>query len=194
MFPQDCIPYMVKLYQHLEGHSGCVFLMLEYIKGGRLVDFIQANRHHWGYPVPPSHEPSPQPPPREESLTLNTQKSVDVETQISGTSSAESEHFPTPPLVVNPPTPLVSPIDVNRSLPDIEQSTPETVPSKLIQVAEGGSEIHFSPTPHSGSRQGSPAASLRTPKTSILERKIKSWSAQIIIALENLHSHGVMCG
>ena len=186
---------MVKLYQNFEGHSGCVFLMLEYIKGGRLVDFIQANRHHWGYPVPPSHEPSPQPPPREEFLTLSMQEGVvGLETQTSTTSSEESKHFPTPPLVVNPPTPLVSPIDANRSLPEIEQSMPESVPSKLIQAVEGGSEIHFSPTPHSGSRQGSPAASLRTPRTSILERKIKSWSAQIIIALENLHSHGVMCG
>jgi serine/threonine protein kinase len=185
---------MVKLYQYFEARSGCVFLMLEYIKGGRLVDFIQANRHHWGHPVPPSHEASPVPPTTEDSLKVSQDDSVGLDHQLSFTSSVDSENYPRPPLVIDPPTPTQGPsIDPNESLPEIETSM-EGVLSPQEEAVKTGNGLHFSPTPRSGSRQASPSASPRTSRTSILEKKLKMWTAQIIIALESLHSHGIVCG
>lgn len=181
---------MVKLHQIVEGHSGCVFMMIDYICGGQLLDFIHANRHNWEdsqyHQGSPKHCKSSR---RDEGYNRITASSYPSH------SCDECGIAPRPPVVVDPPTPT----DVCSQEAAIHQEVALVAIDKQMDPSSDDRpahnyNLHFSAASCFDSQQASPVSSLKAGSSSILERKIVQWAAQIIVSLESLHKAGIVCG
>ena len=184
---------MVKLHQIVEGHSGCVFMMIDYVCGGPLLDFIHANRHNW------EGSPYNQGASKYFKSSRSNKEDSSIASSYPTQSCGEGSAVPRPPLVVDPPTPT----DVaseEATILNCDHETSLVTASKYLDLSSDcrppsqSDNLHFSAASCIDSQQGSPVSSLKVGSSSILERKIVKWAAQIIISLESLHIAGIVCG
>ena len=107
--------------------------------------------------------------------------------------------MPRPPLVVDPPTPT----DITSQSGSIlryHDETPLVTADEIVDLSSDdvtlsqSDDLHFSAASCIDGQQGSLVSSVKGGSSSILERKIVHWAAQIIISLESLHSAGIVCG
>lgn len=78
---------MVRLLHHYETSTHRIFLLLEYVGGGRLLDFVSRKRAQWKK----LHEAASNPPPSS-SLLLSEE---DTTATITTSSSSTRTHGPT---------------------------------------------------------------------------------------------------
>lgn len=83
---------MVRLLHHYETSTHRIFLLLEYVGGGRLLDFVSGKRAQWKK----LHEAATNPPPSS-SLILPTDVSTTTAATTSGTTGTTGiQPEPTP--------------------------------------------------------------------------------------------------
>lgn len=184
---------MVKLHQIVEGHSGCVFMMLDYVCGGPLLDFIHANRHRWdGSSCSSKYLKSSKCNKEDHSITMSSYPTRSCSEVSAGAG-------PKPPLVVDPPTPTdvtsegVPTLKYSHEIPLVTADKHWDLSSDDITSSQSDN-LHFSAASSIDGQQGSQASSLKVRNSSILERKIVQWAAQILTSLESLHIGGIVCG
>ena len=181
---------MVKLHQIVEAHSGCVFMMIDYVCGGPLLDFIHANRHNWEGSSCSS---------KNLKVSMCDKEDGSITVSCYSHPSNEGSTMPRPPLVVDPPTPtdITSQSGIFLRYHD---KTPLVTADKIVDLSSPdvtlsqSDDLHFSAASCIDGQQGSLVSSLKGGSSSILERKIVQWAAQIIISLESLHIAGIVCG
>lgn len=153
------------------------------------MNFIHANRHNWEGSSCSSKFLKVSMCDKEDSS-----RTVSCYSQLSN----EGSTMPRPPLVVDPPTPTDLTSESGSILRYLE--TPLVTAEKTVDLSSDdvtlsqGDSLHFSAASCIDGQQSSLVSSLKGGSSSILERKIVQWAAQILTSLESLHIAGIVCG
>ena len=77
-------PHMVRLLHYYEVSNQRIFLLLEYVRGGRLLDFVQAKREQWQRLKEAVENP------QSSSLLVSRLKSMDAHEQSASNNKAKA--------------------------------------------------------------------------------------------------------
>ena len=83
---------MVRLLHHYETSTHRIFLLLEYVGGGRLLDFVSGKRAQWKK----LHEAATNPPPSSSLILPTDVSTATTTTTTSGTTGTQPEPTPGP--------------------------------------------------------------------------------------------------
>ena len=166
-------------------------MMIDYVCGGQLLDFIHANRHNWEDSQCYQGSSRPCKSSRRDEGHSNI-----IASGYPTRSGDDCGVVPRPPVVVDPPTPTgVSSQEATAHQKDTLVAVDRQLdPSSDDRPPSQNDNLHFSAASCFDGQQVSPVSSLKAGNSSILERKIVQWAAQIIVTLEFLHKAGIVCG